>query len=472
MQLVRAGSIVTFASVINAVASFFGIILLARIVPSDELGRFFLFQAILGVSAIPASAGINGAVEKRISGGCDGSRILGAAVASKLLILMTVGGGILLFAEQVNSYIGTPVASLLIIGILSQEGARLGFRTLRGEKRVSTASVLRSARIIVWISGAVGAALLGFGVEGLVYALLGSYLLMTVACVRLQKTGISRFSMEQVSSLISYAKYNAITSVGGSIYGWMDTAVLGFFVGSSLIAAYEVAWRLSKVALVVSRSVSVTTFPQISEWAQQGMYKKVATTVSESLVPAFLIAVPIFAGSLLFASDILGVLYGPEYTVAAVAFIILAAERVVKSLNQVISRCLHGINRPGLSAQATVVAILINLVLNWFLIQRFGIIGAALATSMSFVVKLIIEYTYLYKLINFEFPLLEFLTILISSVGMVLALLAVDPLIQIGQARSLIMSIVLGAICYFAFLMLSKSMRRRAIAVIDRLGQS
>lgn len=472
MRLVRTGSIVTLFSAVNAVASFLGIVLLARIVPSAELGKFFLFQATLGILSIPTSAGINGAVEKRISEGSDGRRILGAAISIKLLILIIVGGGVILLGEYVNSYVGTPVASLLVIGLFFQEGTRLGFRTLRGEKRVSAASILQSARIFLWICGAIGAALLGFGVEGLIYAFLGSYLLMAVACVTLQETGLSRFSTKQIRSIITYAKHNAITSVGGSFYGWMDTAVLGFFVGSSLIAAYEVAWRLSKVGLIVSKSASITTFPQISEWAQKGMQEKISTTVSESFVPALLIVVPVFVGSLLLAQDILSTLYGPEYAVAAGAFTILAAERIIKASNHIISRCLHAIDRPDLSARATVVAILVNLVLNWFLIQSFGIIGAALATSISFAIKLGIEYIYLIQLIKFELPLRALLNISASATAMAAILLLVDPVIQIGPTASLVVSIVFGATCYFAFLLVSKPMRRRAVVVINQMGPS
>jgi len=332
--------------------------------------------------------------------------------------------------------------------------------------------MLRSTRIIVWISGAVGAALFGFGLKGLIYALLGSHLLIAAACVMLQETGLSLFSTEEIRSIISYAKHNAITSIGGSVYGWMDTAILGFFVGSSLIAAYEVAWRLSKLGLIVSRSASITTFPQISEWAQQGMHEKVSTTVSMSFIPALLIVVPVFVGSLLLAPAILSVLYGPEYAVAAVAFIILAAERIIKASNHIISRCLHAIDRPDLSVRATVIAILLNLVLNWVLIQDLGIVGAALATSISFAVKLVIEYIYLSRLIHFELPMRAFLTISASAAAMAFVLLVVGPVVQIGQTKSLVVLITLGAICYFVFLLVSKSMRRHAVVVINQLRPS
>jgi len=472
MRLVRTGSIVTLFSGINAVVSFVGIILLTRLIPSEELGKFFLFQATLGILSIPAAAGINGAVEKRISEGGDGQRTLGAAISLKILILVVVGGGVILLGKYVNSYVGMTVAPILAIGLVFQEATHLGFRTLRGEKQVSAASMLQSARIIIWISGAVGAALLGFGVKGLIYVLLGSYLLMAVTCIGLQETGIGRFSVEHIRSIVSYAKHNAVTSVGGSIYGWMDTAILGIFIGPSLIAAYEVAWRLSKVGLIVSRSASITTFPQISEWAEQGLHEKISSTVSESFVPALLIVVPAFVGTLLLASDILSVLYGPEYAVAAAAFTVLAAERVIKASNHIISRCLHAINRPDLSAQATVVAILLNLVLNWVLIQDFGIIGAALATSTSFAAKLLIEYAYLTQLISFDFPVRALVDISVSAVAMAVTLLVVKPVIQIGQAKSLILLILLGGVSYFSFLMISTSMRQRAAVVINQLSPS
>jgi len=470
INFLRSGSVVTTTSLINSAFSFGGVVVLANVMPQQELGTFFLFQAALGLLSIPAAAGINGAIEKRISEGENGRNILATALVIKLSILAPLVILLLIFRSYIESYIGLSVILLFVIGLVLQEGGRVVFRVLRGEKRVSAAALLQSARIVLWISGGVFAALNGLGTMGLIYAYVGSYFVMFFIGTIVKNTGIGTFEISKCYSIISYAKHNVITSVGGQIYGWMDTAILGFFVGANLIAAYEVAWRISKLALVISNAVSQTTFPQISIWAKEREYQKIADTISKSLFPAFLISIPSFFGILLLAPDILRVVYGPEYHVAAGAFIILSFERIIRSVDQIYSRGLHAIDKPNLSVRATVVAIGANLVLNWFLIQELGIVGAALATSASFSLKFILEYRYLRSMIPSESLFNYPIRIIISSLVMFIVLLVLKRVVELNQIISLTVFIGAGAGCYFAILLLFSSMRMRVRTVISQVA--
>lgn len=469
MGFIRSGAVVTGATFTNAVVSFAGVIILANIISQSNLGTFFLFQATLGLLSIPAAAGINGAIEKRISQGEHKEETLGTALVIKVIILIVLICFVFLFKKRVETYLGISASFLLIIGLIFQESSQVVFRTLRGEKRVAIAATLQSLQTISWIGGSILAAFVGWGTKGLIYSLLGSYLLMAISGSLLQRTGVGKFSVERFRSLISYAKHNVITSTGGTIYGWMDTAILGLFVGPSLIAAYEIAWRISKIGLVISTSVAMTTFPQISEWEEQKEYKVISNTVSESLIPTFLIVIPAFFATLLLAPDILYVIYGSEYVVAAGAFIVLALERVIKAGNQIYSRCLHAINRPDLSVHATLVAIMANLVLNWILIQEFGILGAAIATSISFALKFAIEYIYMSKIISIPVPRKELMIILVTSVIMTLFLFLLRRFLQSGSTTSLVIQITTGSICYFVILLLFPTIRQRIIVVLDQM---
>lgn len=469
MNLLKSGTIVTSSSMFNAAVSFGGIVLLAKLVPSTELGTFFLFQAALGLLSIPADIGINGAIEKRVSEGQAGSEILGTALTVKLVLLGLLTWVLLLFRGPVQSYLDMPVVHLLVVGLLFQQTSQVSIRTLRGEMRVAQASILQTLRKTLWIFGGVLSAFLDLGAIGLVYALLGSYVLISVAGGILQQTGVTGFSRESLRSIVNYSRYNAITSVGGSVYNWVDTAMLGLFVGGTLIAAYEIAWRVSRLGLVVSRSVVVTTFPKISEWASRKEYETIAHAVSKSLVPALVLAIPSFFGILLLAPDILTVVYGPEYVVAAAALTVLSLETVIRAANQVYSRCLHALNQPGLGARATVVAIGANLVLNWTFIAEFGVLGAAVATSVSFVLKFVIEYRYLSQFVPVVVPTRDAAVIIGASFAMVTVLYFLKQVLPFRPLWSLVIMLSVGVSSYLGFLLLSTSMREYISAVVTQV---
>ena len=470
MKFARNGTIVTAATITNALSSFIGIVILTRIVPQQELGIYFLFEATLGLLSIPAAAGINGAIEKRISQGENAEQILGTALVIKTTILMALSAVLFVTRDIIQEYIGIPILLALIAGLALQEIARIGFRTLRGEKRVAVASLLQSARSVVWIISAVVAGLNGAGARGLINSLLISYLVMAVIGLVLQNTTIGSFSVTSFYSIFDYARYNIVTSVGGTIYGWMDTAMLGIFVSPNLIAAYEVSWRISKIGLVVSRAVALTTFPQISEWAAQEQYQKITETISNSIVPSLLVVIPAFFGVLILSQDLLTQIYGAEYAIAGSALMILSLERVIKAGTQIFSRALHALDRPDLSARATVLAIGANIPLNWIFIQSYGIVGAAVATSISFSLKFIFEWWSLQGLVTIQVPYKAIMSICISSLVMTGILILVKELIPPAELASLIALVLGGAICYLIVLSLFPKMRDRMSILLNQIN--
>jgi len=469
MNIRRSGTIVTISTLLNAVISFMGIIILSNITKQGELGTFFLFQAVLGISSIPAAAGVNGAIEKRISQGEQGSVVLTTAVIIKSLLLIIIAAALIIAKQQINAYIGAEVTILLIICMILREGGHIVFRTMRGEKRVAMASILQMLQVVSWTFGGILLSFFGFGALGLVYSLLTSYFFMISAGLVSLQIEFGQFSTDTAKSIYQYAKYNAVTSVSGTIYVWMDTVILGLFVGNNLIAAYEIAWRVSKIGLVVSRSVSMTTFPQLSEWADEGKSDKISEIVSESLTPALIIVVPAFFGVTIIGSDILGLLYGSAYVVATTAFVTLSLERIIKSITQVITRCLHAMDYPHLSARASVLAVAANIILNFLLIPRLNILGAAIATAVSFGFKFLVEVYYLNNLINITLPTRDILAISASSIIMSIFILVVNNYLGLENEIYLLCVIITSAILYFISVLTFSSIREKMSGVIDAL---
>ncbi|MFC6733952.1 polysaccharide biosynthesis C-terminal domain-containing protein [Haladaptatus sp. DYSN1] len=472
MDFIRSGTIVTTTSFINAILSFFAILLFANLIPPSELGIFFLFQALLGIISIFAGLGINGAIEKRISQGEPASETLTTALVVKLCLLIVISIVIISFRESINTYIGIPVYSTLIFGLIIKEGSHVTFRTLRGEKRVASAALLQLLRNCIWIGGGLIAIEFGLLARGLIYSLIIGHFIMASVGTVIQQTGLGCFSLSRLHSIISYSKHNVITSVGGQMYGWMDTAILGMFVAPGLIAAYEIAWRVSKLGLTVSRSVSLTTFPQISQWAEDEEFEKISSVVYESLIPALMFVIPSFVGIIFLSQDILSVLYGPEYVVAAVTIVVLGGERIIKAPTQIYSRCLHAIDRPDLSAKATVIAIMCNLVLNIILIRSFGIVGAAIATSTSFALKFIIEFKYLRNLLPIRVPIYETQMMVGAAILMGGWLYVLQSVHFHGNIFTIGISIGSGALVYLSLILLHSPIRNRILNVINHLGTS
>jgi len=78
--------------------------------------------------------------------------------------------------------------------------------------------------------------------------------------------------------------------------------------------------------------------------------------------------------------------YGAEYVKSVNAMLIILPGIVVMSIYKVLTRNFSSRNRQQVSIMAACIALLVNLCLNFFWIPRFGIEGAALASTVSYTV--------------------------------------------------------------------------------------
>jgi O-antigen/teichoic acid export membrane protein len=464
MDLARSSLKLFAANIGSAVIQFLGIAYFARILGPSEMGVFFLFQALLGMLAIPADFGLRGAVEKRISQGESRGTFLSSAVLLKLAPIIAIVAAILLFRTLINNYLGANLAILLALAIILQEIAQLSVVVLKGELRVDETAVLQVARHGAWLG--VGAALVsqGFGAIALIYGLLAGLSIVFIWGWYKVSVIPSHPSRQHARSLFNYGKHNVVSSLGGYFYSWMDITIIGLFLTQAHVGAYEIAWRVASVVILLSRSIATAIFPQVSEWSANDAHDQIEDLLPEVLTPSLILVIPAFFGTMLLSEEILELVFGTEYTMAALALIILMFDQVTEAGQVVLGRSLQAVNRPDLAARATVIGVVLNLVLNLVLITRFGITGAAVATMVASLISgLILHTLYLSRVISLRIPFRELFGCVLAGVVMSLLLQVVRSIMIIDSIVNLSAIIALGATIYGGALLIFPSTRTKVI---------
>lgn len=468
MDIARSSLKIFASRLVGSIISFIGIAFFARELGSHRIGVFFLFQALLGMMSIPANLGINQGVAKRLSEGKSAKNIIPTAILLKLLPLSLLIGGILLLRDSVNSYVGAQVASLLALAILLQEMTSLTKGILNGELRVGATALPALSRQIVFVGVGAVFVLSGFGVSSLIYSLLFGFLAMLLWSLSRISVTLGTPSLSYARSLFGYSKYAFISSVGGYFYNWMDIVIIGFFLTQSEVGIYEMAWRVTAVLTLFSTSIATTIFPQVSQWDAEDATAHIETLLPKAIVPPLFFVIPAFFGILLFSHDILGLLFGAEYTAGWLVLIILTFEKVIQSVHLILGRSLQAINRPDLAAKSGIVAIVLNFALNIGLVVHYGIIGAAIATLLSFIVNSILHAYYLSHFISIDVPYVQIKGSLIAAFGMTIVLYAVQSVVLINTLPRLLATIFLGVIVYGGFALLIPSLRLMLVGNVRR----
>lgn len=469
MDIARSSIKLFVSKTLASVLGFVGIAYFSREVGAATMGVFFLFQALLGMLAIPTDFGLRGAAQKRISEGEDSGQYLSSTLVLKLIPISFTIILVIIFESHINSYLGADLALLLAIALVFQELAQLSLFVLRGELRVGETAIFPVIKQASWVGFGAIFLSIGYGAAGLVYGLITSLGLMLMLGWYRTSTSLSRPTKIHASSLFEFSRYGFITSIGGYFYSWIDVAIIGLFLTQAHVGAYEVAWRVTAVTMLLGKSIATTLLPQVSQWSVEGDNSNIESAIYNAITPSMLFVIPSFFGVLVFSKEILGVVFGAEFTIAWLAFIILMAEKILQSIHVVLSRVIMGLDRPEMAAKATVASVLVNLCLNLSFVPIFGLVGAALATGISFALNTILHGYYLSTLISIKVPYIELGWCTIAAIAMAFTLLWLKTMISISGLIQLFGVIIFGATVYFTLVLSSSTLRTKLRTQVKNL---
>lgn len=401
----------------SSIIGFLATIYITRTFGSGVFGEYMLAISLVIWLQVIGVLGIQNAVTKRLSETGDSDAYFTAGAGLVLMALFVLSAGVLVFADQVNSYVGSPVA-VYLPGLLFA-GMVLKFVSagLRGKHRVHIAALLgpvdRTVRstlqiLAVFLSFGLVGLLTGYIVGGIVAAIVGLYFL---------SIGVERPKRQHFTGITSYAQYAWLGKLSSRAFSAMDTVVLGYFVTSSFVGYYEVAWNLASMLAIFGVAISQALFPEMSRVASEGGSEEVGELVTDALSYTGLFLIPGLVGSLLIGDLVLRV-YGNEFQQAMTVLVVLVVARLVYEYGSQFITGLNALDRPDLAFRVNAVFIAANIILNVWLVATIGWVGAAIATTTSAVVTTVLAYRAFSRLVTVELPLVKVAKQSASALGM------------------------------------------------------
>jgi O-antigen/teichoic acid export membrane protein len=189
-------------------------------------------------------------------------------------------------------------------------------------------------------------------------------------------------SREQVRDLCAYALPLMATSASMYVYTESDILLVQYFLGERSVGIYGVVVRLARTlnvpAIAIGSAVSgYFAKTRLSDDQRSNLF----VYATQGIVALYL---PLSAGLVLTADELLPFVFGGEYVEAALAAIIYAPYLLVHATAALHSLALDFMGFARRRAVAALLSAVANVALNIVLIPRFGIEGAALATQITY----------------------------------------------------------------------------------------
>jgi lipopolysaccharide exporter len=394
----------------NLVFGFGGFYLLVRVLSKDQMGGWVLFTTFTSMLEVARIGFIKyGFIKLRAEAREeDYGKLLTASLAINAGFAFIVSAGMLLFGAALAETWKTPelrtmfylysITSIVLIPFFQFEFLQ---HALMDFKTVFFAYFIRSG---VLFSAIVFSYLGWYQLDlfSLVVINLISAFLASMACYLLVKKPL-RFSasidIAWVWKLVHYGKFVVGTNLVSSLYGAIDSFMLGFLVSPASVATYNPPARITNLINLPSMSFAAIIFPQSAKLMNTEGHAGVKSLHERSVGAILALVIPCIIFILIFPAWVITIIAGPNYLDSVPILNITIFFSFFLPFSYQFGTTLISIGYPSLNFYFTSVFLVVNAVVNYFLVSRYGIIGAAYGTLGTTIIGFIVMHIILNKLL-------------------------------------------------------------------------
>lgn len=221
------------------------------------------------------------------------------------------------------------------------------------------------------------------GLNGIIFSYISSIIISLILVVRfLPKESSLKFvpNAAAIKNTIRYGIIGYFANLLQFLNYRLDMFLVNFYMSLSSVGIYSIAVNLTEMMWYMTSSISLALYPKISQSEKAENLKLVPLICRVNFWFTIILSLIFFATSKI----IVDVLYGKQFLAASRCMMILIPGICIFSITKVLANYFLGTGRPGINSTISLLALTINIALNIFLIPRYGIEGAAIATTISY----------------------------------------------------------------------------------------
>lgn len=163
----------------------------------------------------------------------------------------------------------------------------------------------------------------------------------------------------------------------------LDFAILGALAGPALLGTYAVASKFAELLRLPGTALTWVSYPQLASSPEAAAAQRARRLVRPALAGVCLAALPLF----LLVGPVTTLLYGARFAAAVPQARVLLAGMLLGGAAGVASGYLYSRGRPGLNSIGIGVGVVLTVVLDATLIPTHGAMGAAVASTIAYLVS-------------------------------------------------------------------------------------
>ncbi len=290
------------------------------------------------------------------------------------------------------------------------------------QKPLYVSSIEKIAQSIILVVLTITLLWMGYGVVGAAFAYTLSMIIVCIVALYVMEKRVFPLFRTKVKSLgmkkviLGYAWPLIPSSLAWLIFSSSGTIFLGAFRTSIEVGLYNAALPLTNLFMIFPASIGMLLIPTITQGFVEKNLEGDKRIIKTAIKWVAFVNFPIFFLILFFSKQLVLLFFGVAYRSASVVLAILSIGYMFYSLVGQAGGAM--LSSRGKTKSLLVVGGLtatVNIILDFLLIPSSGIIGAALATSISFSVAAILFIYMFWKTTSFAPLSWDLVRILVSA---------------------------------------------------------
>jgi O-antigen/teichoic acid export membrane protein len=394
----------TFATrIVIMVIGFGASIVTARYLGPEGQGVYAVLMAIIAMGMQFGNFGLHASntyfVAKdrgllaKIIGNTFWLSLVGGTVISLIIL------GILYFRHSLIA--GIPFSLVAIAAVAIPFGLLflLGQNTLLGVQRIRALNGFEAAKSFVFFLSVIVLLIpLALGVHSIIVAtavLTAFFALIVFGYLRSLEGNTPTFDMGLLRRMAGYGFKAYLAALFAFLVIRFSMLMVNYYLGASDTGIYSVTVSIGDILYMLPVSIGFILFPKVSAMKEGGweFTKKVAWITAGAVGIICIVAA-------LVARPFVTFFYGQEFAGAADPLLWLLPGIFVLGINTIFMNFFAGRGMPIVAVVCPFIALVMNVLLNLYFIPHYGIKGAAMTSSISYLIMLAISLIYLRTSVN------------------------------------------------------------------------
>jgi O-antigen/teichoic acid export membrane protein len=367
-------------------------LVISRILGPDGKGAYYAVTSLPGLIGALFVFGLPNAVNYFSARGTSARGLLGAgllltAILSAVLIPLI---WIELPWLETNVFRAAPDAQLrqILIVIPAAILSTFGMAVLYGRQQVRTYStILIGQGVITFTLSTILVAVFRFGVPGAVASSIAVTWLLAIADL----VAVGRLSRREPGG--KPVSYRGLAGYGfrlypASITGYFNYRIDTYIIQAVLLAPkaplglYTMAVTMAELIFYVPDSVTMIFLPRVAGLSQHDADALLGRVSRLTVLLTCIVAAALIPGAWIGIHLVL-----PKFNDCLPAFYVLLPAVISLSMSKVMTSYIAGRGRPGPISLGTTITVVANIVANFVLIPRLGIVGASISSLISYTIS-------------------------------------------------------------------------------------